>query len=177
MPAGEIRAAEITDFSCAHEIVERAQGFFDGCDRIETVQLKQVNVIGAETFKRTFNGADQMKTRGANIIRPVTETKSSFRGNENFVAATGDGFAENFFRQPGGINVGAVEHRQTSFEADVHEPCCFRHAGVSPRGKKIALAAEGAGAECQHRDFESRSAELSVFCLLYTSDAADEEDS
>src|ERR1017187_7160835 len=98
MPTGEVRATEITNFPRTNEIVERAQRLFDGCDGIETVQLKEVNVIGAKTFQGTFHGTDQMKARGPDIIRPVTETKCRFGGNEHFITTTGDGFSKDFLR-------------------------------------------------------------------------------
>ena len=37
------------------------QGFFDRRHGIETMQLKQVNVTGAQTFQGAFDGANQMK--------------------------------------------------------------------------------------------------------------------
>src|ERR1035438_4983109 len=167
MPTGKIRAPEISDFSRTNEIIKCAQGFFDGCDGIETVQLKQVNVIGAEPFKGTFHGTDQIKARGGALLQPDSATKCRLGGNKHLVTPTGDGFAKNFLRQSSRINVSAIEHIQAGFKAYVHETRGFRHAAVSPRGKEFAFAAKRAGTEGQHRDFESRTTKLSIFHIIF----------
>lgn len=46
MPAGEIRAADVADFSSAYQIVECVQRFLDRGERVKGVQLKEVDVIG-----------------------------------------------------------------------------------------------------------------------------------
>src|ERR1039458_3418460 len=116
MPAGEIGAAEVANFSSTHEIIQRAQRFFDGRDGIECMQLKEVDVISAKPFQRTLDRTDQMKPRGANVIRSVPETECGLGGDEYFVASAGDGFAENFLGLPIGINIGAVQTEEQTSE-------------------------------------------------------------
>ncbi len=48
VPAGEIGAADVTDLAGADEVVEGAQGFLDGGEGVEAVQLEEVDVVRAE---------------------------------------------------------------------------------------------------------------------------------
>src|SRR5437588_323742 len=97
MPAGEIGATDVSDFSRAHQSVERAQGLLHGRLRVKSVQLKQVNVIGPQAFQCLINGANQVESRRTDIIRPLSDTKRRLRGNKNSVTLASNGLAENFF--------------------------------------------------------------------------------
>src|SRR5204862_6768302 len=50
MPAGKVRATDVADLAGAHAIVERAQRFLDGRERVEAVQLVEIDVVGAEAL-------------------------------------------------------------------------------------------------------------------------------
>src|SRR5262249_54378350 len=73
-----------------------------------------------------------------------------------------DRLAENLLGHAGGIHVGRVEHVDARVEADVHETRGFLHIGVAPRAKEFAAAAEGARAEAERWNLESRCPELSI---------------
>src|ERR1700691_175210 len=69
VPAGEIGAAGVTDFPAANQHVKGAQSFFGWSERIETMKLEKIDVIGLQTAKAAFDRIDQMKARGANVVR------------------------------------------------------------------------------------------------------------
>src|SRR5580692_10910772 len=119
MPAGKIGAADVADFSTADQHVEGAEDFFDRSERVETVQLEQIDVIGFEAAQAAFHRVDQVKTRGAHVVRIVAGFEGGFGGDDDFVAAPGDRSAQHFFRIAAGINVGGVEHVQPGFQANV----------------------------------------------------------
>jgi hypothetical protein len=48
VPTGEVRAADITDLTGSHQVVERTQRFFDRSKSVESVELKKVDIVGAE---------------------------------------------------------------------------------------------------------------------------------
>ena len=100
MPAGEIGAAGVADFSGADEIIEAAQNFFLRCHGVKAMELEQVDIIGAKAFQRTIHGFRQMGARGAHIIGPVAEAEGCLGGNDHLVAAALDGSTQNFFGQP-----------------------------------------------------------------------------
>jgi len=51
MPAGEIRHADVAELARANEAVERGKDFLLRRHRIETVQLKQIDVIVPSRFR------------------------------------------------------------------------------------------------------------------------------
>src|SRR5271156_1687112 len=140
VPAGKIGAADVTDFSAADEDVERAENFFDGSERVETVELEKIDVIGFEAAQAAFDGVDQMEARRADVVRARTGFECGFGGDENFVAAAGNGAAENSFGFAVGVNVSAVEHVGAGFEANVNEAGGFGDAGISPGAEKFVAA-------------------------------------
>ena len=60
MPAGEIGAADLTDFARAHEIVQRAQRLFHWRQRVEAMQLVEIDVVSAESPQAVLNRLGQM---------------------------------------------------------------------------------------------------------------------
>ncbi len=62
MPAGEVRAAHVTNFAGADEVVEGAEHFLDRRHRIEAVQLEEVDVVGAQAAQARFDGSKQVES-------------------------------------------------------------------------------------------------------------------
>ena len=48
VPAGEVRAADVADLAGPDQVVERAQHLLDRRQRVEAVQLEEVDVVGAQ---------------------------------------------------------------------------------------------------------------------------------
>ncbi len=66
------------------------------------------------------HGVDQMIARGADVVGSVADAEGGFGGDQNLVAiAAFDGFAENFFGEAVGVDVGGVEMKDAGIEADV----------------------------------------------------------
>ncbi len=163
MPAREIRAADVADFSGAHEIVERVQRFLDRGEGVKGVQLEEVDVIGAEPAQGRLDRMGQVMAGRADFVRSFAGLEGCLRGDEDSVASALDGLAEDFLRQPARIDIGGIEHVEPGLETDVHEPGRFGDVGAAPGVKKCALAAEGAGAKAERGHLQARAAELSVF--------------
>ena len=124
MPAGEIGAAGVADFSGADEIIEAAHHLLLRRHGVKAVELEQVDIIRAQTFQRAIDGFGQMGAGGAHIIGPVAEAEGCLGGNDHLVAAALDGGTQNFLGQSLGIDIGAVEHGNAGVEADVDEAGC-----------------------------------------------------
>src|SRR5262249_1437022 len=103
------------------------------------------------------------RSRRADVVGFVAHGESRLTGDEDGVAASGDGFAENLFGSAFGIDICGVKKIDSSFEADVDETGCLFDVSSTPGLKEFAAAPEGAGAEAENGNFESRVAELSKF--------------
>ncbi len=94
-----------------------------------------------------------MMAGGAEIVGAFAHVECGFGGNQNAGAASGDGFAEDFFGCALGINVGGVEEVDSGFETDVDEARGFFNVAVAPGVEKLAATAEGASAEAKDGNF------------------------
>eukprot|EP01034_Spumella_vulgaris_P043120 gene43120-53520_t len=150
VPAGEIRHAEVTDLSRPHELVEHAQGLLDRRQRVETVQLKQIDVVRPQPPQRRLDRRDQMRPRRAHIIGPGAAAKRRLRGDEHLVAPPLDRRAEDLLRAPARVNIRRVKHREPGLETDIHKPRRLGRLGVAPLLKKIPAPAKRPRAQTEH---------------------------
>ena len=138
LPAGEVGVAQVADFAVAYELVEGAEGFFDGGVRVGAVVEVQVDVVGAEAAEGPFDGAHDVAAGSAGVAVvavEVTDGQTEFGDDGQFVAVEaelGEGGAEHGFGEAGfgAVEVGDVE------EAD---------AGVNCGGDDFVGAFLGAG--------------------------------
>jgi len=78
LPAGEIRATDVADFARPHHVVERIQDFFYGSQRIECVQLIEVDVVGAESSETSFDSTNEMVAGRAHIVGSWSGAEGAF---------------------------------------------------------------------------------------------------
>src|ERR1700733_7808850 len=71
MPAGEIRAADVTDLACSNELVERGERLLDRGVVILPMQLQEVDRLNAEPLERALYCRQKMLARGAVVVRAV----------------------------------------------------------------------------------------------------------
>ncbi|MDT4849327.1 hypothetical protein FQZ97_834450 [compost metagenome] len=156
VPAREVRRAHITQLARAHEVVERGQRFFDRRARIEAVQLEQVDVVGAQPLQRRIDRLHEVMARRAHVVRPLAAAEGGLGRDQQPVTRPAlDRLAQHRFGGAARVDVGAVEHVHAGVHADVDQRARLGHVGAAPRAEKLALAAEGAGAEAQHGDLEA----------------------
>ncbi len=60
VPSREVRAADVSNFSAAHELIEGAEHLIDRSQRVEGVELVQIDVVGPEPAQTGFAGGDQV---------------------------------------------------------------------------------------------------------------------
>src|SRR5215471_4875025 len=101
-------------------------------------------------------------SRVAAIVRARPHREGGFGRDDDLVAASRDGLAEDLFGHAGGVDVSRVEHVDTGFEADVDEACRFGDVRCAPGIEEFTAAAEGSGAETEDWNFESGCAEPSI---------------
>ena len=123
--------------------------FLDRRQRVEAVQLEEIDVVGAEPPQAVVDGAHEMEPRRADVVRPGAMAEGGLGRDEHPAAAAGDRLAENLLRLAVRVHVRAIEHGQPGVEADVDEPRGLRGAGRAPVLEELVAAAEGAGTERQ----------------------------
>ena len=105
-------------FPCDDQFGERADGFFDGCLRVDAVLVVEVDVVGAEAPERTFD-------RGANVRRTAVEIartragvgdETEFRREHDVVTTVLDGFADELLVGEGAIDLRGVDQRHAEIE-------------------------------------------------------------
>ena len=121
MPAGEIRAADVTDLAGAHELIERRQRLLDRRVVVLAVQLQEVDRLDAEPLERALDRLQKMLARRAVVVRAVAHRECRLGGNEQAVALALDRLAQDLFGEPGGIDVGGVEQAHAVIETDVDQ--------------------------------------------------------
>ena len=163
MPAGEVGAADIADLARTHEIVQRAERLLGRRQRVEAVQLEQVDMLGAEAPERRLHRVDQMVARAAHLVGALAGAEGGLGRDQHLVAPALDRRPQHLLGGACGIDVGAVEHREPGLEADIDQARRFGHVRAAPGLEELALAAEGAGAEAQHGHMKSGSSEAPVF--------------
>ena len=78
MPARKIRRADVADLAGSHEVIEGAEDLLDRRERVEPVELEEIDVVGAQSPKAGVNGADEMKPRRTDVVRIPAMTKTAF---------------------------------------------------------------------------------------------------
>jgi hypothetical protein len=68
------------------EIVERAQRFFERSQRIESMDLVEIDVIGGEARKASLNLIHDVQTREADLVRAVAHSAVYFAGDDHVAA-------------------------------------------------------------------------------------------
>jgi hypothetical protein len=164
VPAGEVGAGDVADFSCGDEFVQRAEGFFDGGGGVEGVQVVDVDVVGVEALEGVFEGLDEMVAGAADVVGAKIATAEGGLGGDEDVLSwqVRDGFAEDDFAVAVGVDVGGVEEVTAGFHADVDEVFGFGVLGAAPGFEEFVGATEGAGAEAELGDFDAGAAERAV---------------
>ena len=167
LPARKVRAADVADLAGAHHAIQRGERFLHRRQRVEAVQLVEIDVIRAEPPQARIHGARQVVPRRAEVVRPGTARKAALGRNQQFVAPALDRLSEDLLRQAARIDVGRIEHGQSRFEADVHQAGGLGDVAAAPGLEEFIAAAEGAGAQRECRNFQAGSAELSVFHAVF----------
>src|SRR5690242_7940748 len=119
MPAGEVRAADVSNLASPHQIVERAELFLDGRLCVEAVQLIEVDVVGTEPAEASFDRTGEVLPRRPHIVWSRPGPESALGRDQDAIATAFDRLAEDRFSLTARVDVRRVEHRETCVETDV----------------------------------------------------------
>src|SRR5262249_10087527 len=122
---------------------------------VEAVHLPQIDVIGTETLQARLASADQMVTRGADVVGTGTGAEGRLGRDQNLVAPSRDGLAENLLGQTVRIGIRRVEQREARVEAEIDEARRLARSARAPGAKEVVAAAEGRRPEAELGNFET----------------------
>jgi hypothetical protein len=145
----------VADLACAYESVQCGEHFLDRRQRVEAVQLKEIDVVRAEALEARFDAPDEMPAGRADVIGRLAVAKGRLGGDEHLPAPSLDCLTKHLLRKTIGVNVRRVEHREAGFDADVDESCRLLDAGGAPGLEECVVAPKGACSEGERGDFES----------------------
>ena len=163
VPAGEVGAADVAHLARAHERVERLERLLERRQPVPLVDLIEVDDVGAQPLEARFAGADEVPARQALVVRARAHGEARLGGDQHAGRAlAAHRLAENFFGEPGRIDVGGVDQIDAGVGDEVDQPARFGERDRADLGE-AALAAERHRSQGQLRDLQSRIAQLSVF--------------
>ena len=76
--------APIAHLAATHEGIQRFKGFFKRSSKIPTVNLVQVDVVGAEALQRVVDGPHDVFFVDAHIVRVWSDLAATFRRQNDF---------------------------------------------------------------------------------------------
>lgn len=162
LPAGVVGAADVTHLAGADEVVEGAQGFVEGRQRVEVVGLIEVDVIRTEAAQAILAGFDDVAAGESGFVGARLEAVEDLGGQDDLLAAGAQRLAENLLGLADRIDIGGVEKIDAAVDADFDEAARLLDLHVAHRGK-ASFAAEGHRAETQDRNFKTAGAQESIF--------------
>ena len=88
LPREHARGSDVTHATAAHDIVQRLHRFFDRRVRIETVNLIQIQVIGAQTFQARIDCRKNVLPRESLLVRAILARREKhFAGDHDLIAS------------------------------------------------------------------------------------------
>ena len=134
------------------------------------MQLKQVDIVGAQSHQSLFYRLGQVIARGAHVIRSGSRSERRLgREDEILAPATLDRAPQYLLGRSRGIDIGRIEHIDAGLETDVDYTAGLDRVAATPGLEEFPFAAERAGAEAQNGHIEtgrSESAKFHVYCSL-----------
>src|SRR5262249_17920593 len=118
---------------------------------------------GAEAAQTRLARLDQVKARGALVVRSLAHAKGRLGRDQRLVTAALQRRAENFFRCAGRIDIRGVEKIEPVIWADNGQSRRLGDIGLAPFRKQLAPPAERTGSETKHRNLKSGMTELPRF--------------
>src|SRR5580658_1754452 len=127
-------------------------------EAVHVIDGDMIRTQAAETF---ITGLKEEEAGRPEIVNLTGHGKGGFGGDQQFVAATLDGLAEDLFRGADAVDVSGIKEVDARFETLIDEAGGFFHLGIPPCFEEFSTAAEGSGTIAEYGDADA--AQLSVF--------------
>src|SRR5579872_398121 len=127
------------------------------------MHLVEIDDVGAQSFQARFAFTDQMPTREAAIVRPLTHGKARLgRYEDAALALAAQSFADNLFRGAARIYVRRIDKIHARVDDQIDLAPRLIKTDIADLGE-IGFAAYRHRAHRERRDFEARIPELPIF--------------
>ncbi|MDT4867197.1 hypothetical protein FQZ97_1020930 [compost metagenome] len=149
-----------------HQVVQRAHGFLDGRDRVEAVDLVEVDVVQLQAPEARLHAVHDVVARGAGRVHALAAGFAQHLGRDHHAVArhlqvlqrlTGDGFGEAV-----GVHVGGVDEVDAGIERAADEAFGLALLQLADMVPDAGRAAEGHRAEAEFGNQEAGAAEFAV---------------
>jgi hypothetical protein len=144
-------------------LVERAQSFLGGRERVETVKVIDVDVVGAQAPQAGLARRYQVMSRRSDVVGPLPRRNEVLLEIRKVVASSRDGLTQDLLREAGGVNVGGIEEIDAGFHADIDQAGGLSYVSRTPGADEFCATTECAGTKTQGRYFHAGAAQLSKF--------------
>jgi hypothetical protein len=111
LPHVHRRRTDVADLPCLDYVVQGFEGFLKWRSCVHSVDLAEVDVIGAEPAKTVIDLTQNGFSREPGPVRTWSHRMSDFCRNDNVIAIgeIRQRTAEDFFARSSGVHVGRVE--------------------------------------------------------------------
>ena len=121
-PRREVGATDVAHLALAHEVVQRAQRFLDRGARIETVDLIQVDPVGAQAAQTVLDGGHDVAAGAALFHADVVHRIAELGGQDDVFAAVAEHLTHRGFGTATlAIGVGGVEQSDAEIDGFVDD--------------------------------------------------------
>ena len=90
LPSREVGAADVTHFAAAHEVVERAQRVVEARQRVEPMDLIEVDVVRAQPRQAGLDGLENMKARESDLVGTSARSRAYLRREHHLLPSSGE---------------------------------------------------------------------------------------
>src|SRR6202521_1860935 len=148
----DIGDADVADLPLALELDERAYGIIERHARVGTVQLVEINPVGAQALEARLAGGAQMRWPAVPtpLARPRPRQAALGR-NDQPVAIGRQRFGDQLLADPGTVGIGCVDEADAELDRTAQQAyrCCpiLRRTPDAAPGDPHAAEAEPADAE------------------------------
>ncbi len=142
----EVRAADLEHLALVDELVQGAEGLFDGDVGVGAVHLVEVDPVGAETAEAVVDGAGDPLRGPAPGLGVLAHLSGELGRDDGLVPPGAEGLAEELLGRPLPVDVGRVEEGHAPVEGFADHPVGL--VGFDPHAEVVA-------AEPDDRDLEA----------------------
>ncbi len=146
LPGFHVGAADVAHLAGPDEIGEGDERLFDVGLGVGTVDLIEVDVVGAETFQARFGGLNDVQARQPDLVCARAHATAHFGGDYHVLTLALQRATENLLGFTARVNVGRVEEVDALVQRAIHQ----RVGVLLVEGTDhFPLATEGHGAEAE----------------------------
>ncbi len=113
LPSFEVRQADVANFACSHEIIERTQCFLDRCAAVLRMDLVKVYVVGLKPAQRSFNRGVDVFARTTFSVGYIFHREPKLGGDDRFFSSIDECLTDIFFGYSVRIKICGVEEVHT----------------------------------------------------------------